>query len=195
MEIINKYKKILIILGVVVVIGLYVVGKYNNIISLRNSTGVAWAQVENQMQRRFDLLPNLVSSVQQVFKQEGEKNVYLELAKTRESYAGAKNIDEKIVAAQNFNSGLSRLLAITENYPQLKASENVKDLTAELAGTENRLAVERGRYNEVVGAYNGYIIRIPNNIFANIFGFTSMKTFEAAVGSEVAPNIKNLFQN
>jgi LemA protein len=133
--------------------------------------------------------------VQQVFKQEGEKNVYLELAKTRESYAGAKTVDEKVVASQNLNSGLARLLAITENYPVLKASENIKELTASIEGTENRMSVERGRFNESVGRYNGYILVIPNNMIAKIFGFTSMKTFDNEEASTKAPNVKELFNN
>lgn len=188
-------KKYLIAGGIILVLVLGAISKYNTMVSLKNETGVAWAQVENQLQRRFDLVPQLVESVSQVFKQEGEKNVYLELAKTREAYAGAKSIDEKVVAAQNFSSGLSRLLAITENYPVLKASENVKELQASIEGTENRLAVERGRFNESVGRYNGYIITFPNNLFAKVFNFMSMKTFDAQEGSENRPNVKALFNN
>ncbi len=188
-------KKSFWIIGLVVVLAIYFVGKYNTMISLKNQSDLAWAQVENQMQRRFDLVPQLVASVQQVFKQEGEKNVYLELAKTRESYAGAKTIDEKIVASQNLNSGLARLLAITENYPVLRASENVKELQASLEGTENRMSVERGRFNESVGRYNGYILVIPNNLIANVFGFTALRTFDNEESSVKAPDVKNLFNN
>ncbi len=188
-------KKYLILGGIILVLALYFVGKYNTMISLKNQSNLAWAQVENQMQRRFDLVPQLVASVQQVFKQEGEKNVYLELAKTREVYAGAKTIDEKVVASQNLNSSLARLLAITENYPVLRASENVKELTASIEGTENRMSVERGRFNEAVGRYNGYILVIPNNMIAKVFGFMSMKTFENDKASVKAPNAKDLFNN
>ncbi len=188
-------KKYLIVGAVVLVIALYFVGKYNTMISLKNQSNLAWAQVENQMQRRFDLVPQLVASVQIVFKQEGEKNVYLELAKTREAYAGAKTIDEKVVASQNLNSGLARLLAITENYPVLRASENIKELTASIEGTENRMSVERGRFNESVGRYNGYILVIPNNLIANVFGFTALRTFDNDEASVKAPDVKNLFNN
>ncbi len=188
-------KKSFWIIGIVILLAIYLVGKYNTMISYKNESNLAWAQVENQMQRRFDLVPQLVASVQQVFKQEGEKNVYIELAKTRESYAGAKTIDEKIVASQNLNSGLARLLAITENYPVLKASENIKELQASIEGTENRMSVERGRFNESVGRYNGYILVIPNNIIAKVFGFTSMKTFDSDEASTKAPNVKDLFNN
>lgn len=188
-------KKSFWVIGLVVILAIYFVGKYNTMISLKNESNLAWAQVENQMQRRFDLVPQLVASVQTVFKQEGEKNVYLELAKTREAYAGAKTIDEKIVASQNLNSGLARLLAITENYPVLRASENVKELQASLEGTENRMSVERGRFNESVGRYNGYILVIPNNLVANVFGFTALRTFENDKASIKAPDVKNLFNN
>ncbi len=188
-------KKSFWIIGIAILLAIYLVSKYNTMISYKNESNLAWAQVENQMQRRFDLVPQLVASVQQVFKQEGEKNVYIELAKTRESYAGAKTIDEKIVASQNLNSGLARLLAITENYPVLRASENIKELQASIEGTENRMSVERGRFNESVGRYNGYILVIPNNIIAKIFGFTSMKTFDNEEASTKAPNVKDLFNN
>lgn len=191
----GSVSKVFWIIGLVAILAIYFVSKYNTMISLKNESNLAWAQVENQMQRRFDLVPQLVASVQQVFKQEGEKNVYLELAKTRESYAGAKTIDEKIVASQNLNSGLARLLAITENYPVLRASENIKELTASIEGTENRLAVERGRFNESVGKYNGYILVIPNNLIANVFGFTPLRTFDNDEASVKAPDVKNLFNN
>lgn len=182
-------KKYLILGGIILVLALYVVGKYNSFVMLKNETNVAWAQVENQYQRRFDLVPQLVNSVKGVFKQEGEKDVYLQLAETREAYAGAKNLDEKVAAAQRLDSSLSRLLAITENYPQLKANENVLKLQDQLEGGENRLSVERGRYNETVGKYNGAIVVFPSNMLAKLFGFTSMSPFAAKDGSSVAPVI------
>ncbi len=191
----KKYAGFIIAGIIVLIMGLYIVSKYNTMITKKNARDLAWAQVENQLQRRFDLIPQLAESVSQVFKQEGEKNVYLELAKTRESYAGAKNVDEKIVAAQNFSSGLSRLLAITENYPTLKASENVKELQVSIEGTENRLAVERMRFNEVTGDYNGYILVIPNNFFAKLLGFEAAKTLTPDEGSKSRPDIKKLFNN
>jgi LemA protein len=119
----------------------------------------------------------------------------LELAKTREAYAGAKTIDEKIVASQNLNSGLARLLAITENYPVLRASENVKELQVSIEGTENRMAIERGRFNDAVGRYNGYILVIPNNMISKLLGFAPMNTFDNDPASVKAPNVKELFNN
>jgi LemA protein len=191
----KKYAGLIILVLVVWTIGSYLVSKYNTMVVKKNARDLAWAQVENQLQRRFDLIPQLAESVSQVFRQEGEKNVYLELAKTREAYAGAKNVDEKIVAAQNFSSGLSRLLAITEAYPVLRASENVKELQTSIEGTENRLAVERMRFNEVTGDYNGYILIIPNNLIAKILGFEAAKTFASDEGSKTRPDIKKLFNN
>ncbi|MDQ5957433.1 MAG: LemA protein [Patescibacteria group bacterium] len=191
----NKSKWIIGLVLSVFIIGGYFVGKYNNMVTMKNSINVQWSQVENQMQRRFDLVPQLVDSIKQVLKQEGNEDVYVKLAEARSAYSGASSIDNKVAAAEEYNSALSRLLAITENYPQLKANENIKDLQASVEGTENRLAVERGRYNETVGAYNAYILRFPNNLFANVFGFNNFETFKSVEGSENAPNINNLFNN
>lgn len=185
-----KINKNYIILGVVVVFALFIISKYNSFITYKNSANIAWSQVENQYQRRYDMIPQLVESVKTVFDQEGNSNVYLELAKAREAYTSANTVDDKIVATQNMNSSLSRLLAITENYPQLKANENVMKLQDQIEGTENRLAVERSRFNEAVGVYNRMIMVFPGNILAGIFGFGPLKTFESASDSQTRPEIK-----
>ena len=166
-------KKVWIVLGIVVLlvvmlVGVYV-GNYNKLVTLSESINGQWAQVENQLQRRNDLIPNLVKTVKGYVKH--EKEVFTHIADARAKLAGAKTIDEKIKANQNLDSALSRLLVVVENYPILKANENFIRLQDELAGTENRIAVERMRYNDVVRGYNILIKRFPSNIVASFTGF------------------------
>jgi LemA protein len=163
-------KTIWIVLAVIVVIGLTAVGSYNRFVTLNESIKGAWAQVDNQLQRRNDLIPNLINTVKGYAKH--EKTIFEDVANARARLAGAATVGDKIKANQSIDSALSRLLAIAENYPQLKANENFVRLQDELAGTENRIAVERMRYNEVVLAYNVSIKRFPGNILASIFKFT-----------------------
>jgi len=191
----KKLSWVWIIIIIIVLLVIFFVSKYNKMVTMRNDANVAWSQVENQYQRRFDLTPQLVDSVKQILKQEGTEDVYVRLAEARSNYAGASTVNQKVEAAESYDSALSRLLAVVENYPQLKANENIKDLQVSIEGTENRLAVERGRFNDTVGAYNAYIIRFPNNLTANMFGFDKMETFEAQEGSDTAPEVGNMFDN
>jgi LemA protein len=162
-------KVIWIVLAAVVVLGLTAMGSYNRFVTLNESIKGAWAQVDNQLQRRNDLIPNLVSTVKGYAKH--EKDIFEDVANARSRLAGATTVNDKIKANQSMDSALSRLLAIAENYPQLRANENFIRLQDELAGTENRIAVERMRYNEIVLAYNVSIKRFPGNIIASIFNF------------------------
>ena len=166
-------KKGLVVLGVIVLLVLIIIGtyvsNYNKLVSLNESISSSWAQVENQFQRRLDLIPNLINTVKGYMKH--EKEVFENVANARAKLAGAKTIDDKVKSANEFEGALSRLLAIAENYPQLKANENFMRLQDELAGTENRIAVERMRYNEIVRAYNIMTVRFPGNIVASISGF------------------------
>jgi len=162
-------KAIWIVFAVIVVIGITAVGSYNRFVTLNESIKGAWAQVDNQLQRRNDLIPNLVNTVKGYAKH--EKDIFEDVANARAKLAGASTVNDKIKANQSMDSALSRLLAIAENYPQLKANENFIRLQDELAGTENRIAVERMRYNEIVLAYNVSIKRFPGNILASIFKF------------------------
>ncbi len=181
--------KILIaILGVILIIGLGLIGFYNNLVTMTQAMDNQWAQVETQYQRRFDLIPNLVSSVEGIMTQEQE--VFGQLAEARTRYSGAKTADEKAKAASQLESALGRLLVVVENYPQLRSSENVSQLMDELAGTENRISVERGRYNDKVRAYNVAIKRFPANLIAGVFGFGERAYFEAAEGAERAPEVE-----
>lgn len=181
-------KKTLIILGVIVVL---VVGffwtTYNTLISQNEGVNGQWAQVETQYQRRLDLIPNLVESVKGVMAQ--EQSIFTALADARANYAGAQTTDQKAAAAGQVEGALSRLLAIVENYPELKSSENVQTLMAQLEGTENRISVERKRYNDVVQSFNVTIKRFPTNMIANMLGYIDKTYFEAASGAETAPTV------
>jgi LemA protein len=180
-------KKTYIILAVVAVVALYVLTGYNRIVTTNEVVTNQWAQVETQYQRRFDLIPNLVASVQGIMKQ--EKEVFGALAEARSKYAGAQGVDARAQAAGQVESAFARLLVITENYPQLKSSESVQALMTELEGSENRVSVERKRFNDAVQGYNLLTKRFPMSIIARVFGFGAHPYFEATEGSAVAPKV------
>jgi LemA protein len=176
------------ILAVAVIVLGWFWNAYNSIVTLDENVNQSWAQVENQLQRRFDLIPNLTETVKGYAKH--EQDVFGRLADARSRYAGATNAKDKIAAAGALDSALARLMVIVENYPDLKASEQFTRLQDELAGTENRIAVERMRYNDPVKSYNLTLRRVPYMFYARIFGFDNRPYFEAAKGSEVAPKVK-----
>ncbi|PIT93704.1 LemA family protein [Candidatus Falkowbacteria bacterium CG10_big_fil_rev_8_21_14_0_10_43_11] len=182
-------KKTWIIIGIIaVVIIVSLFGYYNKFITANEQIDGQWAQVEAQYQRRFDLIPNLVESVKGIMAQ--EKDVFGLIADARTKYAGATTVNEKAEAATEVESALSRLLVVMENYPELKSAENVNTLMAQLEGTENRISVERGRFNNTVRDYNVMVKRFPGNMMAGMFGFDERSYFEAAAGSEQAPEVK-----
>ena len=162
--------------------------KYNAMVSTDEEVKAAWAQVENQLQRRYDLIPNLVETVQKYATHERE--VLTQVTEARARVGSAGTIDEKIRANNELTGALSRLLVVVENYPQLKASENFTRLQDELAGTENRISVERRRYNETVKDYNQLIRRLPGNLIAGWFGFMTKQPFEAPEAAREAPRVK-----
>jgi len=176
-----------IIIIVLVLTALYVGGKYNGFVRGNEGVTAQWAQVESQYQRRFDLIPNLVSSVQGAMKQ--EQTVFTALAEARTRYSGATTPDQKAAAASQVEGAFGRLLVVMENYPQLKSVDTVQSLMAELAGTENRVSVERMRYNETVRDYNVSVKTFPSSLVAGMFGFAPRTMFEAADGAEVAPKV------
>lgn len=186
---INSFKLILIIL-VAFVVGTFLYGLnfYNSLQTKVQGIDSQWAQVETQYQRRFDLIPNLVNSVKGIFTQ--EQKVFGDIAAARTQYGGAKTVDEKVAGAQNLDSALSRLLVIVEAYPNLKSDTAVTGLMDELAGTENRVAVERRRFNEVVQDYNTKIKKIPGALLASLFGFKERAYFQSVTGAEKAPEVK-----
>lgn len=180
-------KKIWIALAVVVVLIIYGFSTYNRLISTNEAVDGQWAQVETQYQRRFDLIPQLVNSVKGILKQENA--VFGEIADARTRYSGASGSNDKAKAASQMEGALGRLLVIVENYPQLKSSENVSVLMAQLEGTENRVSVERSRFNDSVKAYNLSVKRFPSSIIASMGNFAERSYFEAASGTEKAPEV------
>ncbi len=183
----NKWMPWIVVVGLLVLIGGWASGSYNSLIGLDQQVKTAWAQVENQLQRRYDLIPNLVETVKGYAKHEQE--VMARIADARSRYAGAASPADKIRAAGELESALARLLVIVERYPELKADRQFTQLQDELAGTENRLAVERMRYNEAVQAYNSRILRVPTVFFARLMGFTEKPYFEAVQGAKEAPKV------
>src|SRR5207253_9748713 len=158
-----------LVLGVLFLIVLFVAGyvrtTYNELVSQQEQTRTAWSQVENQLQRRNDLIPNLVETVKGYAKQ--ETTIFTAIADARARIGSGQTVGQKIAASNDMSNALSRLLLVVENYPQLKSSENFMRLQDELAGTENRLSVERMRYNEIVLAYNTHVRQFPSNMVAS----------------------------
>jgi LemA protein len=161
---------------------------YNSMVSMRESVDAAWAQVENQLQRRNDLIPNLVEVTKGYAAH--EKEVFDHIADARSRLINAGSREQKIDAANDMSSALSRLLVVAERYPDLKANEQFARLSDELAGTENRLATERRRYNETVREYNTYIKKMPQNLTARMFGFTDQKYFQAPKEAQPVPKVQ-----
>jgi LemA protein len=161
---------------------------YNRFVSEQEAIKGAWGEVQNQLQRRNDLIPNLVETVKGFAAQ--EKSVLQAVADSRAKLAGAQTPSETIAAANEQSSALSRLLVIVENYPQLKSDQTFMRLMDELSGTENRIAVARGRYNEQITAYNQRRRRFPSNLTARMFGFEEYPYFEAPKEAQQAPNVK-----
>ena len=166
-----------LVVALILVVAFYsfFVGNYNKFVKMDVSIKAAWAQVENQLQRRYDLIPNLVETVKGYAKQ--EKDVLVEVTNARAKVGGAGNIPDKIAANNQLTGALSRLMLVVEKYPDLKSNQNFLKLQDELAGTENRIAVERMRYNETVQVFNEAIRTFPANLLAGMYGFK-----EAAFG-------------
>jgi LemA protein len=185
-------KWLLIVVAVVVLVGIIAIGSlvggYNNLVQLDTQVDNSWAQVENQLQRRNDLVPNLVETVKGITEQERE--VFGAIADARARMAGAKSQQEVMGAARMMDGALGRLFVVVENYPQLRSSENFMRLQDELAGTENRIATERRRYNESVRSYNATIRTFPTMLYAGAFGFEGREFFEATEGAEQVPEVR-----
>jgi LemA protein len=180
---------VLIILAVVLLwFGSIYVGHRNQMVTLNEAVKNQWSQVDVVLQRRADLIPNLVETVKGIAGQ--EQKVFGDIAAARAALLGAKTPQDKIAANGQLDGALGRLLAISENYPQLRSNENFLRLQDELAGTENRIAIERRRYNETIQAYNTYIGLFPNNIVASMSGFKRNDAyFNADEGARQAPKV------
>ncbi|MBI4209838.1 MAG: LemA family protein [Deltaproteobacteria bacterium] len=164
-----KNKGLWIVLGIVALFLMVIGTSYNRLVTLNEGIDAGWAQVENVLQRRYDLIPNLVNTVKGFAKQ--EMTIFTEVTRLRSQWGEAKTTEQKVGAATALEGALSRLLLVVENYPQLKSDQNFLKLQDELAGTENRIAVERMRYNDAVRQYNVVVRRFPSNLAANLFGF------------------------
>lgn len=185
--------KALIVVIVIALIALLGFGQYvgvrNTLVTKNEAVKAAWSQVDIVLQRRADLIPNLVETVKGYAQQ--EQTVYGDIAKARSALLSAGTPSDKIAANQQLDGALGRLLVIVENYPQLKSNENFMRLQDELAGTENRIAVERKRYNDSIQAYNTYINLFPNNIYAGWAGFKRNDAyFQASQTSREAPKVE-----
>jgi LemA protein len=160
---------------------------YNRFVSQEEAIKTQWAQVENQLQRRNDLIPNLVETTKGIAQQ--ERDVFGQIAESRAKLAGARTPEDTIQAANQQSAALARLLVVVENYPQLRSNEQFSRLMDELSGTENRIAVERMRYNERVQEYNVSRRQFPSNVTASIFGFKEYPVFNAPPEAERVPRV------
>lgn len=190
---------IILIVIIVVVFGIYqwFKGGYNNMVNMREQVSAQWSNVENQYQRRFDLIPNLVNTVKGYASHEEQTLTAVIDARSRATQLqiNLDQLDETSMSKLNkaqgeLSAALSRLMAISESYPELKANQNFLELQAQLEGTENRIAVERRKFNEVAREYNTYIRQFPQNILAGMFAFTPKPYFEAAQGADSAPVVQ-----
>lgn len=189
---------ILIVIAVVVLsIFLWFKSTYNGMVNMQESVSAQWSNVENQYQRRLDLIPNLVNTVKGYAAHEENTltDVVNARAKATQMQLNIDQLDESTLKKLNsvqgeLSSALSRLMAISESYPDLKANQNFLDLQAQLEGTENRIAVERRKFNDTARSYNAYIRQFPKNMLAGMFGFTPKPYFEANTGAENAPKVE-----
>ncbi|MBQ8919272.1 MAG: LemA family protein [Acidaminococcaceae bacterium] len=163
-------------------------GFYNGMVSANENVDSKWSQVDNQLQRRSDLIPNLVNTVKGYASH--EKEVFQSVSDARAKMAGARSVGDKLAANNELNGALSRLLAVAENYPQLKADQNFRQLQDELSGTENRIAVARKDYNDAVQSYNTKIKSLPYSLFAGALGFTARDYFKVEETAKAVPKVQ-----
>lgn len=183
----------LIIVGIIVILALWVGNQYNRLVTLEEDLNYTWANVETQYQRRADLIPNLVATVEGVADFEQGTLTAVTAARTQWQNVSAdpsSSLSDRVAATGQFDSAISRLLVTVEAYPTLRANENFLDLQTQLEGTENRVAVARKDFNEEVNTYNKGVRRFPMALFAKLFGFEVETPFEAVEGAEVAPDVE-----
>ena len=180
-------RKWIIVLLIIVILGFWAVSSYNSFVTQGEQITAQWAQVENQYQRRFDLIPNIVNTVKGVAKQ--EQTVFGEIAEARTRYSGATTPDQKAQAATQVEGALGRLLVIAENYPVLESSKAYRDLIVSLEGTENRISVERMKYNDLVRVFDTNVKRFPTSIIASLFGVKEHAYFDVPAANQTAPTV------
>lgn len=178
----------IIAIAIIALLVFWGIGSYNSLVNLNESVNGKWSQVENQLQRRADLIPNLVATVQGYATH--EQGILNNVADARSRLIGAQGVAGKAAANDELTSALSRLLVVVENYPNLKADANFRQLQDDLAGTENRLAVARKDYNDAVQTYNTRIKTFPNVIWANMMGFGSRDYFKAESSAQSVPKVQ-----
>lgn len=183
----KKQKQIAGAVAAVVVILFMFITSYNGLVNKETRVDQTSADLDVQLQRRFDLIPNLVAAVEGAMVQERE--IFTQLAEARSKYAGASSGDDRILAAGQLESALSRLLVIVENYPELASLQNVRDLQVQLEGTENRVAQARRDYNEATTSFNRAVRAFPRSIVAGMFGFDKRELFSAVDGADTAPTV------
>lgn len=184
----KKNLKALIVVGVIVLLLIVsTVSMYNSLVSLEQKVSTSESNIDTQLQRRSDLIPNLVNTVKGYASQ--EKDIFTDIANARSKLAGASNVSDQANADSQLSGALSRLLVVVENYPELKSNQNFRDLTVELEGTENRIAISRQDYNTAVTQYNTKRRRFPSNIIASLFGFGEKPLYKASEGSKDVPSV------
>lgn len=183
----NSMKVLLGIIIIVIIVASFLIGNYNNLTSLRQNVNAAESNIDTQLQRRSDLIPNLVNTVKGYATQ--EKDIFTEIANARAKLSGATNVSEQAAADTELSGALSRLLLIVENYPDLKSNQNFLDLSVQLEGTENRITIARQDYNNAVTEYNTKRLRFPSNITASLFGFEERPFYKASVGASEVPSV------
>lgn len=178
---------IIIVIALIVVVAAMLIPSYNGFVQLEEDVNQSYAQIENQLQRRLDLIPNLVETVKGFADQ--EQGVIDSVTEARSNLAGAEGVSEQAEADAELSGALSRLLVVVENYPEIRSSENFQQLSDELAGTENRIAVARQDYNGTVSEFNRKARSFPGNMIAGIFGFDEKEYFEADPDASEAPEV------
>jgi len=175
------------VLAVVVLAAVWFIGTYNSLVSLNQAVDNQWAQVQTQYQRRVDLIPNLVNTAKGYMQ--FEKSLLEQITALRSQWMSAATVDDKVRYGSSLDTALGRLLAVYENYPDLKSITTIASLMDELAGTENRISVERMRFNDRIKDYNTAIKLFPTNVIAGMFGFKERPYFQAQPGSEIVPKV------
>ncbi|MGN1385696.1 MAG: LemA family protein [Bacillus sp. (in: firmicutes)] len=183
----KKYGWLIGILAVIIILAVTIIPSYNGLVNKEEDVDQAYAQIENQLQRRLDLIPNLVNTVKGYASQEQE--VIQSISDARANLAGAQTPGDQATADDELTTALNRLLVVVENYPDLKSNETFQQLMDELSGTENRIAVARKDYNDAVSTYNRNVKRFPGSIVARVFGFDEKEYFKASEGAEEAPTV------
>jgi LemA protein len=174
----------LVIIGLV---GASIAISYNSLVTANLAVDTQWAQVENQLQRQFELIPNIEATVKGAAK--NEQGILMSIADARKSYASSSTVDDKVMAANAFQAGLNRFSLTMEAYPVIQSTQAFRDLMVTLEGSQNRVSTERARYNEIVGEYNGHIVRFPQNIVAKLFGFHARQMYHMEAEARKAPRI------